>query len=238
MNLMPSSVPILTVLYRDDHVIAVHKPAGMLVHRSPISQDRFFILQTLRDQIGRRVYPVHRLDRATSGVLLFALDSDTARTLVAQFERRSVDKSYLAVARGWTEEAGTIDHPVADDEGNGIAQPATTSFRTLASIELPYAVDRYPTARYSLVEVRPGTGRRQQIRKHFKHISHHLIGDTTHGNGRHNRFFRQQFGIHRLLLQSQSLGFRHPLDGRQVTIRAERDPVWQQIEELFGLRLF
>ncbi|MCB1772974.1 MAG: pseudouridylate synthase [Gammaproteobacteria bacterium] len=234
----PSTESPLTILYHDNHLVAVHKPAGMLVHRSPISQDRHFVLQTLRNQIGRRVYPVHRLDRATSGVLLFALDSDTARALVNQFEQRSVDKSYLAVTRGWTADQGRIDHPVADEEGNGIAQPATTSFHRLARLELPFAVDRYPTSRYSLVDVHPETGRRQQIRRHFKHISHHLIGDTTHGNGRHNRFFRQQFGIHRLLLQSQRIGFRHPADDRQVTICAVRDGVWQQIEELFGQRLF
>jgi tRNA pseudouridine65 synthase len=238
MHDAPSTVATLPILYRDDQLIAINKPAGMLVHRSPISQDRLFVLQTLRDQIGQRVFPVHRLDRATSGVLLFALDSDTARSLVAQFETRQVGKRYVAVVRGWTDEQGTIDHPVADDEGNGLAQPARTSFRRLARIELPFAVDRYPTARYSLVEVRPDTGRRQQIRKHFKHVSHHLIGDTTHGNGRHNRFFRQQFAIHRLLLQSQQLDFRHPLDNRQMTVRAASDPAWQQIAELFGLRLF
>jgi len=196
------------------------------------------VLQTLRDQIGQRVYPVHRLDRATSGVLLFALDSDTARTLVSQFEQREVGKHYLAVARGWTDETGVIDHPVADDEGNGVAQPARTSYRRLARVELPFAVDRYPTARYSLVDIQPDTGRRQQIRKHFKHISHHLVGDTTHGNGRHNRFFRQQFDIHRLLLQSQQLDFRHPADDRQMTVRAAQDTTWQQIGALFDLRLF
>jgi tRNA pseudouridine65 synthase len=234
----PATAATLPILYRDDRLVAIHKPAGMLVHRSPISQDRRFVLQTLRDQIGQRVFPVHRLDRATSGVLLFALDSDTARALVTQFETHQVGKRYVAVARGWVDERGVIDHPVADEEGNGIAQPARTSFRRLATIELPFAVDRYPTARYSLVDVRPDTGRRQQIRKHFKHVSHHLIGDTTHGNGRHNRFFRQQFAIHRLLLQSQQLDFRHPRDDRRVTIRAASDPVWQQVAELFGLRLF
>ncbi|MCB1802815.1 MAG: pseudouridylate synthase, partial [Gammaproteobacteria bacterium] len=177
----------LSILYRDDHYVAVDKPPGLLVHRSPISRDRVFALQMLRDQLGRRVYPVHRLDRATSGVLLFALDAISAQHMVARFDARQVGKEYLAVARGWVDSEGFIDHPVADQDASATAQPAQTRYRCLARIELPYAVDRYPTSRYSLLTVTPLTGRRQQIRKHFKHISHHLVGDTTHGNGRHNR---------------------------------------------------
>ena len=223
----------LTILYQDEHYVAIDKPAGLLVHRSPISRDRVFALQTLRDQLGRHVYPIHRLDRATSGVLLFGLSADAARRLVAQFERQAVDKEYLAVVRGWVDTHGFIDHPVADDHGNGIPQPARTRFRCLARVELPFAVDRYPTCRYSLVAVHPETGRRQQIRKHFKHISHHLVGDTTHGNGRHNRFFREQIGIRRLLLMSHRLSFLHPFSGGWVTVAASADPDWIRAGRLF-----
>jgi len=224
----------LQILYQDEHYVAIDKPPGLLVHRSPISRDRVSALQLLRDQLGRRVYPVHRLDRATSGVLIFGLSTTAAARLVARFEARLVDKQYLAVARGWVHAEGLIDHPVADDEGNGIAQPARTRYRRLATMELPFSVDRYPTARYSLVQVTPETGRRQQIRKHFKHISHHLIGDTTHGNGRHNRFFREQLGITRLLLVAQRLGFVHPYHDRPVGIDAVPDADWQQVAELFS----
>lgn len=224
----------LKILYQDAHYVAIDKPAGLLVHRSPISRDQVFALQTLRDQLGRRVYPVHRLDRATSGVLIFGLSADAARRLVVQFELREVDKEYLAVARGWVDTNGIIDHPVADEEGNGIAQVARTRYRRLATIELPFAVDRYPSSRYSLVSIVPETGRRQQIRKHFKHISHHLIGDTTHGNGRHNRFFRVHYGIHRLLLMSRRLGFRHPYADSRIQITAGSDADWQRIETLFA----
>jgi tRNA pseudouridine65 synthase len=229
----PSPTP-LPILYRDEHIVAIDKPPGMLVHRSPISQDRVFVLQTLRDQIGERVFPVHRLDRATSGVLLFGLSADAARRLVAQFEQQTVGKRYLAVARGWVDAQGVIDHPVADEEGNGIAQPALTRYRRLAQLELPCAVDRYPSARYSLVAVEPLSGRRQQIRKHFKHISHHLIGDTTHGNGRHNRFFREQYAVHRLLLMAAGLSFVHPLSGAAMTLCATPDRQWQTVLRLFG----
>jgi tRNA pseudouridine65 synthase len=224
----------LKILYRDVHYVAIDKPAGLLVHRSPISRDRVFAVQTLRDQLGQRVYPVHRIDRATSGVLVFGLSADAARRLAEQFESRSVDKAYLAVARGWVEESGTIDHPVADEEAGGAMQDALTHYRRLAKAELPFAVDRYPSSRYSLVRIVPETGRRQQIRKHFKHISHHLIGDTTHGNGRHNRFFREQYGIRRLLLMSQRLGFLHPFEGTQITIAAQSDRDWHRMETLFG----
>ena len=227
----------LPVLYRDEHYVAIDKPAGLLVHRSPISRDRVFALQTLRDQIGRRVYPVHRLDRATSGVLVFGLSPEAAKALVAQFEALRVDKTYLAVARGWPDASGRIDHPVADEAGNGIPQAAVTRYRRLAKIELPYPVDRYPSTRYALLEVVPDTGRRQQIRKHFKHISHHLIGDTTHGNGRHNRFFRSRFDIHRLLLMSRRLAFDHPLGDGRVEIEAGADETWRKIERLFGFSL-
>lgn len=224
----------LPVLYQDGDLVAIDKPAGMLVHRSPISRDRVFVLQSLRDQLGRRVYPVHRLDRATSGVLLFGLSAAAARGLVGQFERREVGKRYLAVARGWVAAEGLIDHPVADAEGNGVAQPALTRFRRLATVELAVAVDRYPTSRYSLVEVEPLTGRRQQIRRHFKHISHHLVGDTTHGNGRHNRFFREHYGIHRLLLMAESLAFHHPASGQPMLVRAAADRDWETALTIFG----
>ena len=216
------------ILYQDDHYVAIDKPPGLLVHRTPISRDRHFVLQQLRDQLGRRVYPVHRLDRATSGVLVLALDPAAAEALARRFRERATHKRYLAVARGWVEESGTIDHPVRTRGGR---KPATTHYRRLETVELPVAVDRYPTSRYSLVEVIPLTGRHQQIRQHFKHISHQLIGDTTWGNGRHNRFFRERYGIHRLLLHAFELGFRHPFTGVQLTLRAGIDAQWRGLLE-------
>lgn len=223
----------LDVLYHDEHFVAIDKPPGLLVHRSPISRDRVFALQTLRDQLGRHVFPVHRLDRATSGVLLFGLSAEAARLAVEQFEHHAVDKCYLAVARGWVDERGLIDHPVTDDDGNGIAQSARTRYRCLSRIELPFAVDRYPSSRYSLVAVMPDTGRRQQIRRHFKHISHHLIGDTTHGNGRHNRLFRTEFDLHHLLLRATGLSLLHPYSGQRLRIRAGSNDDWDTVARLF-----
>ena len=230
---------MLTILYRDASLIAIDKPAGLLVHRSDIDRhETRFAVQMLRDQIGQRVQPVHRLDRGTSGVLLFALDAEANRMLSAQFECNQVDKRYLAVVRGWPDEAGSIDHPLSrqhDDYGaplrNQEPQDASTDYRRLACVELPIAVDRYPSARYALLALTPRTGRRHQLRRHLKHIAHPIIGDATHGKGVHNRFFKQQFGCERMLLACIELGFRHPLSGESMRIRA---PLGDQFAAVVG----
>lgn len=220
----------LEILYRDDCLVAVHKPSGLLVHRSELDRhETRFALQMVRDQIGHRVWAAHRLDKGTSGVLLFALDPDTASLIGRQFEAGTVGKSYLAVVRGHPPESGIIDHPLTrqrDDYefvGNNSsceAQPAVTRFRRLATVELPHRVDRYPTSRYALLELEPLTGRRHQIRRHLKHISHPIVGDATYGKGRHNRLFTELFGCRRLLLACTRLAFRHPHGGKAVAIEA------------------
>ena len=223
------------VLFRDEEFIAIHKPPGLLVHRSWISEDRVFLLQLLRDQVGKRVYPVHRLDRATSGVILFAFSSQAASALQEELEKSRTVKLYHAVVRGWVREEGEIDHPLRDrDEEGSELKVALTRYRPLATVELPHAVGRYSTARYSLVEAQPLTGRRQQIRKHMKHIAHPVIGDTTHGRGEHNRFFRDNFGCQRLLLQARELCFSHPRSGDEVRIRAAAEPGWDAIITKLG----
>lgn len=185
----------------------------------------------LRDQIGCMVWPVHRLDKGTSGLLLFALDPDAAAALGGQFERGEVGKRYLAVVRGWPDAAGLIDHPLGrlpDEYGqrgeNDIPQPARTRHRRLATVELPVRIDRYPTSRYALVELEPLTGRRRQLRRHMKHISHPIIGDASHGKGVHNRYFQERFGCRRLMLASVELDFRHPDDGRAMWLAAPPAP--------------
>lgn len=230
---MPVDAP-LKILFQDRQLVAIHKPPGMLLHRTPISRDRVFVLQTLRDQLGQRVYPVHRLDRATSGVLLFGLDPQIAQALATQFEQGRVDKRYRALLRGWIDTHGIIDHPLTDPEGDNTPRAALTEYHCLAQVELPEAVDRYPSSRYSLASVVPHTGRRQQIRKHFKHISHHLIGDTTHGNGKHNRFFREHYGVSRLMLTAQQLAFDHPASGKRIELRADDEPEWLRLFAAFG----
>ncbi|MFC4159299.1 pseudouridine synthase [Chitinimonas lacunae] len=218
----------LPLIYQDEHLVAVHKPSGLLIHRSEIDRhETRFALQIVRDQIGRHVHAVHRLDKGTSGLLLFALSPEAASRLGRLFEEGGVDKRYLAVVRGWPEAAGQIDHPLSrrvDDYEqrtpavNAPPQAALTRFRRLATVELPIEVERYPTSRYALVELDPVTGRRHQLRRHLKHLSHPIIGDATYGKGRHNRMFAEQFGSHRLLLACTMMRFAHPLDGRELTL--------------------
>ena len=204
----------LPVLYRDECMVVVHKPAGLLVHRSPIDRrETRFALQILRDQIGRRVHPVHRLDKPTSGALAFALDAEAARALEAAFASRTVGKTYLAVVRGWPEESGVIDRPLGAVEDALLGpqsdelRDAVTRYRCIARYELPVRVDRYPTSRYALLELHPLTGRRHQLRRHLATASHPIVGDTTYGKARHNHLFEQRFGVRRLLLACTRLEF-------------------------------
>jgi tRNA pseudouridine65 synthase len=233
----------LHLLYRDDRLVAFNKPSGLLVHRSLIDRhERRNAVQMAREQIGQWVYPVHRLDKPTSGVLLFALDPDTARRLSESFTRRLVDKRYLAVVRGYTVAAARIDHPLREirDElvrrtthSDKAAMDAITDYQRLATVELPYPVGRYATARYSLIEASPLTGRNRQIRRHMKHIFHPIVGDTSHGDGRHNELFRSQFDCRRLLLHATSLTLAHPHTGVQLRIEALPDNTWRRVLGMF-----
>ena len=220
----------LEVLYFDEHLVAINKPSGLLVHRSPIDRhETRFALQLLRDQIGQRVYPVHRLDKPTSGVLLFGLSPAIARDLSNQFANRTVKKEYLAVLRGYCPERGSIEHPLVekldkmadrDRDTERPAQQAQTDFTRLATVEIPFEIDRYPQSRYSLVKLNPLTGRRHQLRRHMKHIGHPIIGDAKHGKGLHNRFFKAHYNCGRLLLACTMLTVAHPVSEQELVLRA------------------
>jgi tRNA pseudouridine65 synthase len=205
---------LLSILYEDDAFIAVNKPANVLVHRTWLSEDKVFVLQMLRDQTGQHVYPIHRLDRGTSGVLIFGKTSETASALGHIFQDKSVQKVYWAVVRGFVPDQETIDYALADKETN---QPS-----------------RYATARYSWTEVRPETGRRQQIRKHFAHIFHPVVGDKRHGDVKHNAHWYETLGIRRLLLHARCLAFQHPHTHQPVSIEAPLDEDFTRAMALLG----
>lgn len=224
----------LRILYRDDWLVAVDKPAGLLVHRTILAQAEEFALQRVRAQTGRRVYAIHRLDRPTSGVLVFGLSREAAVAVSKQFEERQVQKRYLAVVRGWPEENGVIDCPLRDAPDLAV-RPALTRYRVLARVELPVAVGRYPTSRYAVVDAQPLTGRYHQIRRHFHHVFHPIIGDTSHGEGRHNRFFRERFGVRRLLLHAARLSIMHPATGAELCLCAPLDGQWLKLLEDLGM---
>lgn len=205
----PAPIPnSIDVLHRDDAIVVVDKPSGLSVHRGD-DQGSTFALNLTRNEIGQWVYPVHRLDRATSGVLVFALSSEHARMLHASFHDRLVDKDYLALVRGTPPPSGSIDSPMAKREG-GPDVEAVTDYRTL------YSSDQ----RLSLVEARPRTGRRHQIRRHLRRIDHPLAGDVRYGNGADNRRYRAELGLYRLALHAMRLSFPHPANGKRVTFES------------------
>jgi tRNA pseudouridine65 synthase len=221
----------LEVLHLDDRVVVVAKPSGLMVHRTNISRDKVFLSEILREQLGQRVWTVHRLDRATSGVLLCALDAETAGELGKQFMAGSVEKRYLAIVRGWIDDEGTIDRPLKHEQRGD--QASITHYRCLARTELDEPVAPHPTARYSLVDLAPETGRRHQLRRHLNGVAHPIIGDVNHGDRRHNRLFRMKFGSHRLLLHAERLAFDHPESGHRVTFStAPPDDVQKTITAL------
>ena len=229
----------LPVLYLDNHLAVVNKPSGLLVHRSNIDRhETENAMKTLRDQLGQWVYPIHRLDKPTSGVLVFALDKDAARLMTQAFFDKAVTKTYLAVVRGFTKEAESIDYPLkerpdkrADQRADRDkpAQEAVTEYKRLATVELPHAVGRYATARYSLVHVSPLTGRNRQIRRHMKHIFHPVIGDTTYGDGKQNDFISENFKCGRMLLHAREIEFTHPYSGQQLRIEAPLDNAFRAL---------
>lgn len=217
----------LSIIYRDERYIAINKPAGLLVHRSAIDAfESEFAVQKLRDQISRPVFPLHRLDKPTSGLLLFAFDREAVSRLSEQFSNHTIQKSYLAIVRGYSPEQRHIDHPVKAQQGKYLkhkAQQGITDVTTLATCELDISNDRYAKSRYSLVELRPKTGRRHQLRYHMKHISHPMIGDPRYGKKVHNDIFKAHFSCHRLLLAAIELKFTNPFTHELVTIHCRPD---------------
>lgn len=234
----------LEILYQDDYLVAINKPSGLLVHKSMIDRHEiYFAMKMLRDQIGKWVYPIHRLDKPTSGVLLFALDKESAKIMSEQFRDRETQKTYLAVVRGYTEEKGYIDHAltekldkIADKKAqeNKEAQEAQTEYERLTTVELDFAIGKYDKTRYSLVKLFPKTGRKHQLRRHMKHISHHILGDTKYGRGEHNKFIRKEYSCHRLLLHAIELRIKHPYSGEVLRITAPLDDTFESIFNSFG----
>lgn len=222
---------MLEILYQDDHLIAINKPHGLLVHRSPIAADASeFAIQMLRDQIDQYVYPCHRIDRKTSGVLLFAKDKATQASINSLFQERKVDKQYIAIVRGWTEDESHIDYALTNDKG--ITQDAVTDLITLDRSEVDIPLGKYSTQRYSLVLLKPHTGRMHQLRKHMAHLRHPIIGDRPHGCNKQNRLFREKWNMMSMMLHAKELQLPVPFD---LTIEAKQSVVFTQVLDLLKL---
>lgn len=228
------------ILYQDDCLIAINKPTDILVHRSNIDKhETRFVLQELRNQIGQHVFPIHRLDKPTSGVLVFALDSASANGVAQQFEAGAVDKRYWLICRGFTDATGEIDYALVpkddfkrrDGKPNEKkpAQEALTCYTTKAIFTVDAAVDRYPQARYSWVEAQLVTGRKHQLRRHFKHIGHPIIGDSRYGKSTHNRYFASTWGCERMLLHCREMSLAHPQSGQRIDLCADIDESFSRV---------
>lgn len=224
---------MLEIIYRDEHLIAINKPHGLLVHRSSIAADASeFALQLLRDQIGMKVNPVHRIDRKTGGILLFAFNKEVEIAMQKAFMENQVSKKYLAIVRGHTPDAESIDYPLRKE--NGTLQDAFTSYTTLKHAELDIAFGKHPTSRYSLVEAVPTTGRMHQLRKHLSHIFHPIIGDRTHGCNKQNKLFLEQWEMTTMLLHASQLIFTHPVTGEEVKIEAALQHEFSRVMGIMG----
>ena len=218
---------MLEILFENDELVAINKPHGLLVHPTSIAKDADeFALHLLRDQIGQRVFPAHRLDRKTSGVLLFSKTPETNRILQGLFRERRVKKIYEAIVRGFVEPEGRIDYPLAKEGGH--KQTAITDYKLIQHFEIPLPFGKFPTSRYSLVELMPHTGRYHQLRKHMAHIFHPILGDRPHGCNKQNRLWKEQFGMTTMLLHASSLEFEFP-KGHLVRVQAKRSIEFERV---------
>ena len=227
---------MLEIIYQDENLIAINKPHGLLVHQSSIARDATeFALQMLRDQVGKHVSPVHRLDRKTSGILLFAFDKESEIAMHQQFMNAQTTKKYLAILRGFAPDKMDIDYPLAKE--NGTMQDAFTSFITLQKAEVGVPFGKHATSRYSLVEATPKTGRMHQLRRHFSHILHPIIGDRTHGCNKQNKFFSEQWNMTTMLLHASELSFTHPITKEQIHLKAGLHDEFKRVMDFMKMKL-
>ena len=228
---------MLEILYQDEYIIAINKPSGLLVHKSFYARDAsVFAVQELRNQIGGQyVYPIHRLDRKTSGVLLFALDKESLKIMNDSFATREVEKKYLAILRGWSPEEMTIDYDLTNDDG--VKQNAITYFHRLQTTEIDLVYNNHPTSRYCLVEALPETGRMHQLRKHFKHVFHPILGSRPHGCNKQNKLWLENFGLKGMMLHAHQLVFNHPITNEKITLNAKFNEEFAKVGDILGLDL-
>jgi len=227
---------MLEILYQDEYLVAINKPHGLLVHQSPIARDASeFAIQLLRNQLQKKVYPVHRLDRKTSGVLLFAFDKEVNKLMTEIFTSKTIQKRYIAVVRGYAPDSLMIDYPLYTDDGR--LQEAQTLIRTLCKAEIDLQFGKHPTSRYSLIEAFPHTGRMHQIRKHLAHIFHPIIGDRPHGCNKQNKLWLETFHMNTMLLHAESVQLTHPITNEKIKIKANFHSEFVRVAQLLNLDL-
>ncbi len=223
------------ILYEDESIVAINKPPGIMVHPTKITEDDQFILPLLVAQLQQEVFAIHRIDRGTSGVLLFGKNKTTVRALSKQFQEREVDKMYVAITRGFAPVSETIDYPIAR-EPHLPKRKAVTHIKTIHTHELPVPIGPYQTARYSIVKAFPQTGRRHQIRRHLTHLRYPVIGDKRYGDNKHTRYWREELGIDRMLLHAKELAFMHPANQQLIRLEAPFGETFQKAFELLNFK--
>lgn len=227
----------LEIIYQDKYLVAINKPHGLLVHRSSIAADvNVFALQLLRDQLGRHVYPIHRLDRKTAGVLLFALNPEVVPVLQEQFNTHTIYKEYWAITRGWFPDKVDLDYPLKNERGN--EQSAVTLFKNLEHVEINFPFGKHSTSRYSLIQAFPKTGRTHQIRKHLAHLRHPIIADRPHGCNKQNKLFKDKWDVTTMMLVAKRLKLKHPITHAKFKIEAELSQEFIKVLKLIGVTKF
>jgi tRNA pseudouridine65 synthase len=224
----------LEILYKDDYIVAINKPNGLLVHKSSIAKNAdTFALQLLRNQLGQRVYPLHRLDRKTSGALLFGIDPENLDHFSALFRRGEINKIYHAIVRGYINEEGTIDYAISNFKAK--VQEAKTQYRCLGKYEIAVPSAGFQSSRYSLAELVPATGRMHQLRKHMAHIFHPIIGDRPYGCNKQNRMWKEKWEMTEMLLHAKTIEFVHPVNGRAMSIEASYLPPFRRAFDILEM---
>lgn len=225
---------VLEIIYQDEYLLAINKPNGLMVHRSRIAADADeFALQLLRDQIGQHVFPIHRLDRKTSGVLLFGLNKEVVQLMQEEFVNFRIEKKYMAIVRGFFPEKINVDYPLTNDRNK--TQEAITFFQKINQSELPVPFGKYETSRYSLIEAFPKTGRQHQIRKHLNHLRHPIIGDRPHGCNKQNKLFKAKWNLETMLLHAQSIKVKHPILEKELELSADLNTEFLRMKKILQL---
>ena len=222
---------MIEILFQDDYILAVHKPNNMLVHHSVMANNQHeekSLVQLLNNELGSKFYPIHRLDRKTSGIILFAKQKEFVKSFQDLFINNQIQKTYYGLVRGFISGEGKIDSPVKGRDAN-VHKEALTYYKLLETFEIPIKVGPYDFSRYSLVELQPKTGRLHQLRIHMNKISHPLIGDPKYGDRFHNRMFKEKFKNKAMFLHAKTLVFTHPFTDIQHYLETDFPDNWKLV---------
>ncbi len=226
----------LEIIYEDAYLLCVSKPNNVLVHHAHHSRnvaDEDSLLQLIENELGIKAYPIHRLDRKTSGIIMLAKETKYVSKFQELFTNNEIQKTYFGVVRGYSPDSKTIDSPVKGRDAN-VHKEALTHLRTLEKITLDIPVKPYDSSRYSLVELAPKTGRMHQLRVHSNKISHPLIGDSKYGDKNHDVMFDENFGWTNMFLHAGKLEFTHPFSSEALVLKATFPKDWIALFDKFS----